>query len=124
MSFEYALLLGLILLTVWLNYHSGTSVITKNMFVLIVVLMVAMAGLRNESVGRDYGVYREYFELGPLIGKGSFISDWIKSLVNVDIGWVFLGSFIKTIGLPFEMMVFLVATLAVGLSAKFYFSLK
>ena len=82
--------------------------------------MIACAGLRAESVGADYGAYREYFKASPdTLGVG-FFGQWISTMPAVDVGYVYLNSLVKIVGLPFEALIFLLALTAVTSYALFF----
>jgi hypothetical protein len=82
--------------------------------------MIACAGLRAESVGRDYAMYKLYFDLSPdTVGPG-FLGQWTSTMAIVDVAYVYLNSLVRMIGLPFEALVFLLALSVVTLYAVFF----
>jgi hypothetical protein len=119
MSNEYLALFFAALLATWCNFYSKKSIITKLVFFFTVCLIILLAGLKQ--IGSDYYGYQKYFELSPELGQGSFLSQWMNALPAVEIGWVFLGTMFKAFGMSYEIMIFVVATVAVGLSSLFYY---
>jgi hypothetical protein len=119
MSIEYLALFSAALLATWCNFYSKKSIITKFVFIFTVCLIILLAGLKQ--IGSDYYGYQKYFDLSPEFGQGSFISQWMNALPAVEIGWVFLCTMFKALGLSYEIMIFIVAVVAVGLSSLFYY---
>jgi hypothetical protein len=118
-SIYYAIFFAL-LCAVIAGFQSRQSIVNKGWYVLAAMLMIACAGLRAESVGADYDVYREYFKASPdTLGVG-FFGQWIGTMPAVDVGYVYLNSLIKILGLPFEALIFLLALTAVGSYALFF----
>lgn len=119
MSIYYAIFFAL-LCAVIAGFQSRQSIVNKGWYVLAAMLMIACAGLRAESVGADYDVYSEYFKASPdTLGVG-FFGQWISTMPAVDVGYVYLNSLIKIVGLPFEALIFLLALTAVGSYALFF----
>jgi len=118
-SIYYAIFLAL-LCAVIAGFQSRHSIVNKGWYVLAALLMIACAGLRAESVGADYDVYREYFTASPDTLGGGFFGQWIGAMPAVDVGYVYLNSVTKAVGLPFEALIFLLALTAVASYALFF----
>lgn len=100
--------------------RSPKSAAARRWYILAIVLMIACAGLRGDSVGRDYENYQTYFQLSPeTVGKG-FFEDWLNAMPLVDIGYVYLNSAAKLTGLSFEVLVFLIAVFSLTLYGVFF----
>ena len=83
-------------------------------------LMIACAGLRAESVGRDYAKYRIYFDASPdTVGSG-FIGQWSSTMPTVDVAYVYFNSLIKMSAYVLRMLIFLIALMVVTLYAVFF----
>ena len=116
----YFVIFFFLLCAVMAGFQPKKSLLNKGLYVFAVILLILCAGLRAESVGTDYGTYHDYFVASPdTLGIG-FIGQWIGTLPAVGIGYVYLNSLIKMIGLPFEALIFLVALTVVSLTALFF----
>ncbi|MGO9863533.1 MAG: EpsG family protein [Terriglobales bacterium] len=113
MTIYYVIFFAL-LCAVIAGFQSRQSLVTKSWYVLAALLMIACAGLRAESVGADYGPYREIFLASPDTPGVGFFGQWLNSMPTVDVGYVYLNSLIKTVGLPFEALIFLLSLAAVA----------
>jgi EpsG family len=118
-SIYYTIFLVL-LCAVIAGFQAKRSLLNKSWYVLGALLLIACAGLRAESVGADYDVYREYFTASPDALGAGFFGQWISTMPAVDVGYVYLNSLIKTAGLPYEALVFLLALTAVASYALFF----
>lgn len=119
MSIYFAIFFVL-LCAVIAGFQSKQSMLNKSWYVLTAILMIACAGLRAESVGADYGAYREYFNASPDTLGAGFFGQWISTMPAVDVAYVYLNSLIKLVGLPFEALIFLLALTAVASYALFF----
>jgi hypothetical protein len=116
----YYVMFLLLLGAVVAGFGPKTSLLSRGLYSLATILMIACAGLRAESVGPDQANYRMYFEASPdTVGSG-FIGQWSNTMPFVDIAYVYVNSVIKMFGLSFEFLVFLVALIAVTLYALFF----
>lgn len=116
----YFALFFLLLCAVIAGFRPKASIMNSSLYSLATVLMVGCAGLRAESVGRDYGTYRIYFNASPdTVGPG-FVGQWSSTMPFVDVAYVYLNSLVKKAGLPFEALIFLVALVVVVLYAVFF----
>src|SRR5271155_2003004 len=98
----YFAIFFVLLCAVLAGFRSKTSLMNRGLYCLVTALMIACAGLRAESVGRDYAMYRIYFDASPdTVGPG-FIGQWRSTLSFVDIAYVYFNSLVRTVGLPFE----------------------
>jgi EpsG-like putative glucosyltransferase len=116
----YLIIFFVLICAVSTGFGSNKSILKRSSYALAIVLMVACAGLRAESVGRDLDVYREYFSASPDTIGIKFLSQWISTMPMVDVAYVYCNSLVKLIGLPFEVLVFSVALTAVTLNALFF----
>jgi hypothetical protein len=112
-SIYYAIFLAL-LCAVIAGFQSKPSILNKSWYVLATILLIACAGLRAESVGADYGPYREIFLASPDTLGVEFFGKWISTMPAVDVAYVYLNSLIRIVGLPFEALIFLLALTAVA----------
>ena len=109
-----------LLCAVLAGFRPKTSLMNRGVYCLATALMIACAGLRAESVGRDYAMYKLYFDLSPdTVGPG-FLGQWTSTMAIVDVAYVYLNSLVRMIGLPFEALVFLLALSVVTLYAVFF----
>ena len=116
----YFVIFFLLLCAVIAGFRPKASIMNSSLYSLATVLMVGCAGLRAESVGRDYGTYRIYFNASPdTVGPG-FVGQWSSTMPFVDVAYVYLNSLVKKAGLPFEALIFLVALIVVALYAVFF----
>jgi hypothetical protein len=116
----YFVIFIVLLCAVIAGFQSKQSILNQSWYLLAVILLIACAGLRAESVDPDYGAYKEYFKASPdTIGVG-FFGQWISTMPAVDVGYVYLNSVIKIVGLPFEALIFLLALAAVASYALFF----
>jgi amylovoran biosynthesis protein AmsC len=116
----YFVIFFLLLCAVVAGFRAKASTINPSLYLLAAVAMIGCAGLRAESVGRDYGTYRIYFDGSPdQVGPG-FFGQWSSTMPFVDIAYVYLNSLVKKVGLPFEALIFIVALVVVGLYAVFF----
>ena len=77
------------------------------------LLMTSLAGLRAETVSRDYINYRDFYNFSPnSLGLG-FLTERGNSLPTVDIGYVYMNSIFKYIGISFEVSILLIACFSV-----------
>lgn len=120
MSPELVVVFTVLAVTAMCNLASRSSLVTRGLYLLSASLLIALAGLRAESVGRDYVVYREYFESSPTVLGRGFLGMWAESLARVDVFYVYLNSLVKRMGLPYEAFIFLVAFFVVGLYSIFF----
>lgn len=119
MSIYYAIFLVLFCAVI-AGFHSKRSILNQGWYVLAALLMIACAGLRAESVGADYGPYRDIFLASPDTLALGFFGQWASTMPAVDVGYVYLNSLIKMVDLPFEALIFLVALAAVASYALFF----
>src|SRR5271156_165993 len=97
------------------GFRRKPSILNVVLYSLATVLMIGCAGLRAESVGRDYAMYRIYFDASPdTVGPG-FVGQWASTLPFLDIAYVYLNSLVRMAGLSFEALVFLIALMVVTL---------
>ncbi len=102
------------------GFRRKPSILNISLYSLATVLMIGCAGLRAESVGRDYAMYSIYFDASPdTVGPG-FIGQWGSTMPFVDIAYVYLNSLVRMAGLPFAALVFLIAFMVVTLYAVFF----
>nr|WP_068892643.1 EpsG family protein [Pedobacter panaciterrae] len=80
----------------------------------IAITLVILAASRFND--RDYHNYIEIFELSPKWGSGFSYNDELHG----EPGYIFINSFIKSIGLGYTTVFGLVATLSVSLNLIFY----
>jgi transmembrane protein EpsG len=116
----YYVIFFALLCAVIVGFQSRQSIANKSWYVLAALLMIACAGLRAESVDADYGAYSEYFKASPDTLGAGFFGQWISTMPAVDVGYVYLNSLIKIVGLPFEALIFLLALIAVASYALFF----
>lgn len=116
----YLIIFFVLVCAVSTGFGSNKSFLKRSSYALAIVLMVACAGLRAESVGRDLDVYREYFSVSPDTIGIKFFPQWISTMPMVDVAYVYCNSLVKLVGLPFEALVFFVALTAVTLNALFF----
>jgi hypothetical protein len=102
------------------GFRTKLSLLHNGLYSLGIALMIACAGLRGESVGRDYATYRTYFDASPDTTGSGFIGQWISTMPFVDIAYVYFNSLLKMLGFGFEALVFLVALMVVTLYAVFF----
>ena len=120
MMIIYFVLFFFLLCAVIAGFRPKASRMNRGLYLLVTILMIACAGLRAESVGRDYGTYRIYFDASPdTVGPG-FIGQWSSTMPFVEVAYVFLNSLVKKAGLPFEALIFIVALTVVALYAVFF----
>jgi hypothetical protein len=116
----YFVIFFVLLCAVAAGFRDKPSLLHSGLYLLGTALMIACAGLRGESVGRDYATYRIYFDASPdTVGSG-FIGQWSSTMPFVDIAYVYFNSLLKMLGLRFETLVFLVALMVVTLYAVFF----
>lgn len=109
-----------LLCAVGAGFRPKTSLLNRGLYSFATALMIACAGLRAESVGRDYASYRIYFDASPDTAGAGFIGQWSRTMPFVDIAYVYFNSVIKIFGFRFEAFVFLVALIVVTLYAAFF----
>jgi len=104
-----------------LCYNYSKFFRTPFFYYCFAALLIQLAGFRSEQVGRDYIVYRDYFELAPNLIGSHFHKEWLSTLPNVDIGYVYLNSFFKFLGLQFEELIFFAALFSISAYTSFYY---
>jgi hypothetical protein len=116
----YFVIFFVLLCAVIAGLRAKQSLLHKGLYSLATALLIACAGLRAESVGRDYATYRIYFDASPdTIGPG-FLEQWSSTMPFVDIAYVYLNSLLRMAGLSFEALIFLLALTVVTLYAVFF----
>jgi hypothetical protein len=116
----YFAIFVVLLAAVLAGFRNQVSWLSRILYWLATGLMIACAGLRAESVGRDYATYRDYFTASPdTVGFG-FLNQWSSTMPFVDIAYVYFNSWMKMLGLSFEALVFLIALLVVTLYSVFF----
>lgn len=84
-------------------------------FITVVTLCI-VSGTRNDLGGSDYWVYQSIFNNSPDLFEDDFFISYSGYLANYEIGYIFLNSIVKSIGISFYGFTFL-------LSIIFYSSL-
>jgi hypothetical protein len=116
----YFVIFFVLLCAVAADFRPRSSLMRRGLYLLATALMIACAGLRAESVGRDYAMYRIYFDATPdTVGPG-FLGQWGSTMPFLDIAYVYFNSLVRMAGLPFEALVFLIALMVVTLYAVFF----
>jgi len=82
--------------------------------------MILCAGLRGNTVDKDYLPYQGYFVYSPDRFTSSFFQEWASGLPHVDVGWIALNTLFKSLGLSFESLVLVMAVLSISLYGWFY----
>ena len=119
MMIIYFVLFFFLLCAVIAGFRPKASRMNRGLYLLVTILMIACAGLRAESVGRDYGTYRIYFDASPdTVGPG-FIGQWSSMMPFVEVAYVFLNSLVKKAA-NLRGVVLIVALTVVALYAVFF----
>lgn len=116
----YYFIFVILVCAVLVGFGSKRSLLNRSLYIFATILMIACAGLRDESVGRDYVMYREYFLASPERIGSAFFGQWSSTMPNVEVGYVYLNSLAKSIGLSFEVLIFLIAMIVVALYAGLF----
>jgi EpsG family len=116
----YLAIFFVLLCAVVAGFRPPSSLMNRGLYFLSTALMIGCAGLRAESVGRDYAMYRIYFDASPdTVGPG-FLGQWTNTMPFVDIAYVYFNSLVRMAGIPFEGLIFLIALIVVTLYAVFF----
>ncbi|AYN29776.1 EpsG family protein [Buttiauxella sp. 3AFRM03] len=92
---------------------SKRDVFSCVLLILLAVLMVFIAGLRaNDS---DYYAYKEMYESVPMVYDFSLTS--IRD-IHGEVGYLYLSSLFKTIGISFQVFLFFIAFLSITLTVS------
>lgn len=108
-----SIVFGLLVIFSLLNVVKTPALYKNIVLVGVGFVLIILAAFRIND--RDYSNYVEIFNLTPRLGE-----PWSLGEIHGEPGYIFLNSFIKTIGLGHTSMFAVMATLSISLNLMFY----
>ncbi len=94
----YILLFAFVLVSMLImERYKGTN-LEKGMEILVLIVLILFSGTRYHLGGYDYDIYEDIFRNAPYLNQFTFQT---TNLYGTEIGYLFINSFIKTLGFNF-----------------------